>query len=158
MKRLTKVALAVLIVCLVLSLKGSSPLVGNVTAQSHNKATEQGNDQPPDTWLYSRPAVREDSAPRGTKAIPLLPGVFIVDAVVNNTDPNLTNTDMSNDGETSIAVNPVDPGEIVITAFSGSWGSNAPLWHSTDSGNMWTKQFTIPIPPVYRLVVRVIRT
>jgi uncharacterized repeat protein (TIGR01451 family) len=147
MKRLTKVALAILIVCLVLSLKGSSPLVGSVTVQSHNKAPEQGNDQPPDTWPYSRPAVREDSAPRGTKAIPLLPGVFIVDAVVNNTDPNLTNTDMSNDGETSIAVNPVDPGEIVITAFSGSWGSNAPLWHSTDSGNMWTKQFTIPIPP-----------
>src|SRR5262249_46168480 len=122
MKRLTKVALVVLIVCLILPQKGSSPLVGSLTAQSHYKGPEHGNDQPPDTWPYSRPAVREDSAPRGTKAIPLLPGVFVVDAVVNNTDPNLTNTDMSNDGETSIAVNPVDPGQIAITAFSGSWG------------------------------------
>ena len=67
-----------------------------------------------------------------------IPGGFIVDAVVNNTDPNLTNTDTFNDGETSIAVNPESPGEIVITAFSGSWGANAPLWHSTDGGNIWT--------------------
>ncbi len=61
--------------------------------------------------------------------------------------PNLTNTDTFNDGETSIAVNPESPGEIVITAFSGSWGANAPLWHSTDGGNIWTKQFTVPAPP-----------
>lgn len=147
MKRLTQVALAVLIVCLVLPLTGSSPLVISVTAQPHNNARKLGHDQPPDTTPYTRPAVAEDVAPRGRGAIPLLPGVFIVDAVVNNTDPNLTNTDMSNDGETSIAVNPANPNEIVMTAFSGSWGTNAPLWHSTDSGNIWTKEFTVPIPP-----------
>src|SRR5262249_46880457 len=39
------------------------------------------------------------------------------------------------------------PNEIVITAFSGSWGANAPLWQSTNGGNIWTKQFTIPSPP-----------
>jgi hypothetical protein len=76
-----------------------------------------------------------------------VPSVFIVDTVVNNTDPNLTNTDTFNDGETSITVNPENHDEIVVTAFSGSWGTHAPLWHSTDGGNIWTKRFTIPAPP-----------
>ena len=44
---------------------------------------------------------------------------------MNNTDPNLTNTDTFNDGETSITVNPANPNEVVVTAFSGSWGANA---------------------------------
>ena len=153
MKRLTQVGLAVLIAGLVLLLKGSSPLVTTATAQTQNKAQQQAKEStrsaPPDTTPYTRPALPEDSAPRGVRAIPLLPGVssIIVDVVVNNTDPNLTNTDTFNDGETSIAVNPANPNEIVITAFSGSWGADAPLWHSTDGGNIWTKQFTIPAPP-----------
>ena len=153
MKRLTQVGLAVLIAGLVLLLKGSSPLVTTATAQTQNKAQQQAKEStrsaPPDTTPYTRPALPEDSAPRGVRAIPLLPGLssIIVDTVVNNTDPNLTNTDTFNDGETSIAVNPANPNEIVITAFSGSWGADAPLWHSTDGGNIWTKQFTIPAPP-----------
>jgi len=65
---------------------------------------------------------------------------------VNNTDPNLTNTDTFNDGETSITVNPANPNEIVVTAFSGGSGANAPLWQSIDGGNLWTKQFTIRAP------------
>ena len=153
MKRLTQVGLAVLIAGLVLLLKGSSPLVTTATAQTQDKAQQQAKEStrsaPPDTTPYTRPALPEDSAPRGVRAIPLLPGLssIIVDTVVNNTDPNLTNTDTFNDGETSIAVNPANPNEIVITAFSGSWGANAPLWQSTDGGNIWTKQFTIPAPP-----------
>lgn len=153
MKRLTQVGLAVLIAGLVLLLKGSSPLVTTATAQTQNKAQQQAKEStrsaPPDTTPYTRPALPEDSAPRGVRAIPLLPGVssIIVDVVVNNTDPNLTNTDTFNDGETSIAVNPANINEIVITAFSESWGANAPLWRSTDGGNIWTKQFTIPAPP-----------
>jgi len=153
MKRLTQVGLAVLIAGLVLLLKGSSPLVTTATAQTQNKAQQQAKEStrsaPPDTTPYTRPALPEDSAPRGVRAIPLLPGLssIIVDTVVNNTDPNLTNTDTFNDGETSIAVNPANPNGIVITAFSGSWGANAPLWQSTDGGNIWTKQFTIPAPP-----------
>src|SRR5262245_58497851 len=146
-RRLTQLVTAISIACLLFTLNGSSPLVGSMTSQSHNRAPELGSDQPPDTTPYVRPAVAEDVAPRGKLAIPLGPGLFIVDTVVNNTDPNLTNTDMSNDGETSIAVNPMNPNEIVITAFSGDWGTSAPLWHSTDGGNMWTKQFTIPVPP-----------
>src|SRR5437868_629785 len=153
MKRLTQVGLAVLIAGLVLLLKGSSPLVTTATAQTQNKAQQQAKEStrsaPPDTTPYTRPALPEDSAPRGVRAIPLLPGVssIVVDVVVNNTDPNLTNTDTFNDGETSIAVNPANINEIVITAFSESWGANAPLWQSTDGGNIWTKQFTIPAPP-----------
>ena len=59
------------------------------------------------------------SAPRGIKAFLPIPGGFIVDAVVNNTDPNLTNTDTFNDGETSIAVNPESPGEISYHGLLG---------------------------------------
>ena len=154
MKRLTQVGLAVLIAGLVLLLKGSSPLVTTATAQTQNKAQQQAKestrDAPPDLTPYARPALPEDYAPKGIRAlvpIPGGPGGFVVDTVVNNTDPNLTNTDTFNDGETSITVNPANLNEIVITAFSGSWGANAPLWQSTDGGNIWTKQFTIPAPP-----------
>jgi hypothetical protein len=73
--------------------------------------------------------------------------VQIVDVVVNNTNATLALTDTFNDGETSIAVNPENPNDIVITAFSGSWGANAPLWHLLDGGHTWTKHFTIPSPP-----------
>jgi uncharacterized repeat protein (TIGR01451 family) len=148
MKRLTQGGLAVLIAGLVLLLKGSSPLA---IAQTQNKAQqpekESTRDAPPDLTPYVRPTVPEEGGPRAIKPFLPIPGGFIVDAVVSNTDPNLTNTDTFNDGETSIAVNPESPGEIVMTAFSGSWGANAPLWHSTDGGNLWTKQFTVPAPP-----------
>src|SRR5262245_33876642 len=151
MKRLTKTSLAVTIAGMILLLKGSSPLVTTANAQGQNnprqKAEESTRDAPPDTTPYKRPAIPGDFAPKGARPIPLLPSVFIVDVVVNNTDPNLTNTDTFNDGETSITVNPADPNEIVITAFSGSWGASAPLWQSTNGGNVWTKQFTIPVPP-----------
>lgn len=73
--------------------------------------------------------------------------LHIRDTVVSNTDPDLKTTDTFNDGETSIAINGRNRREIVITAFSGAWGENAPIWHSTDGGNTWTKQFTVPVPP-----------
>jgi hypothetical protein len=82
MKRLTQIARAILIVGLLLLLKGNPSLV---TAQTPSKAkgqTEEAKstrDAPPDTWHYTRPAVPDDSAPRGIKAIPLFPGIFIVD-------------------------------------------------------------------------------
>ena len=151
MKRLTNIGLVVAIAGLILLLQGSSPLVATATAQTQNKAQQQPKestrDAPPDTTPYVRSIVPEEMGPRAIKPFLPVPGGFIVDAVVSNTDPNLTNTDTFNDGETSIAVNPESPGEIVMTAFSGSWGANAPLWHSTDGGNIWTKQFTVPAPP-----------
>src|SRR5262245_39935722 len=111
---------------------------------------------PPDATPYARSAVPEDVAPLGRWAMagtmpearaPRFLDVHIVDVVVSNTNPTLTDTDTFNDGETSIAVNPANPDEIVITAFSGSWGVTAPLWHSTDGGITWTKRFTVPAPP-----------
>ena len=151
MKRLTKTGLTVGIVGVVLLLQGSSPFVTMATAQTQNKAQQQEKestrDAPPDLTPYFRSIVPQEAGPRAIRPFLPIPGGFIVDAVVSNSDPNLTNTDTFNDGETSIAVNPESPGEIVMTAFSGSWGANAPLWHSTDGGNIWTKQFTIPAPP-----------
>ncbi|HEY4257810.1 MAG TPA: hypothetical protein VGM66_11400 [Candidatus Udaeobacter sp.] len=150
MTQITKTCVALLITSLVF-LAGSSPLVTKAAGQGRTNAkgpaNESTRDAPPDTTPYWRPAIPADHAPRGTRAIPLVPSIFIVDTVVSNTDPNLTNTDTFNDGETSITVNPANPNEIVITAFSGSWGANAPLWHSTDGGNLWTKRFTIPATP-----------
>jgi hypothetical protein len=111
-------------------------------------------DSPPDTIEYNRPMMREDFAPGGRPALPqpnlpsaIFPTAFVRDVVVSNTNANLQNTDTANDGEPSIAINPSNTNEIVISAFSGGWGANAPIWHSTDGGATWTKQFTVPAPP-----------
>ncbi|MCI0599540.1 MAG: hypothetical protein L0Y50_09565 [Beijerinckiaceae bacterium] len=116
------------------------------------KAAESARSFPPDTNNYVRPAVPDDADPlksRSKAPAPLQPGVtsFVVDTVVNNTNPNLRNTDTFNDGETSIAIDPNNTSRIVITAFSGSWGATAPLWLSTNGGQTWTKRFTINPPP-----------
>jgi hypothetical protein len=111
------------------------------------------SDQPPDTTPYARALTREDTA-LGPAISP--PNTFVADVVVNNTNPNLKNTDTFNDGEPSIAINPTNTSQISILAFSyngnaggGSWGNpnSAPIWYSTDNGNTWTKQSTIPPPP-----------
>lgn len=111
-------------------------------------------DGPPDITHYWRPAIPEDNAPGGRPALPQLeapagifPTAFVRDVVVSNTNPNLVNTDTANDGEPSIAVDPNNTNRIVISAFSGSWGANAPLWESNDGGSTWTERFTVPIPP-----------
>ena len=67
--------------------------------------------------------------------------------VVSNTDPNLTNVDVNNDGEPSIAINPRFPLEIAITAGFSFWGANSVLWHTTNGGLTWTRRLTIPVPP-----------
>jgi len=119
---------------------------------SVSKADDDLRSSPPDTNSYSRPAVAEDFDPlnaAGTadpgKAVQF--DVFVVDTVVNNTDSNLQLTDTFNDGEISIAVRPRHPEQLVITAFSGSWGLRAPLWQSRNRGNTWTKAFTVNPPP-----------
>jgi hypothetical protein len=126
------------------------------------KADDDVRSSPPDTESYYRPLVPEDLAPGRTAGAAGLAGRIsfsVVNTVVNNTNPNLRFTDTFNDGETSIAVNPRQPNEIVITAFSGGWignglcqlGSgnvNAPLWLSRNGGDTWTKEFTIT-PPVF---------
>lgn len=127
---------------------------------------------PPDLTPYVRPAIPEDLKPvvvgtptptpppigirRDTNrklqqsalasSLATVP-IFIRDVVVSNNDATLNTMDMFGDTEPTIAINPLDPNEIVITAFSGGWGANAPLWHSTDRGATWDKRFTIPSPP-----------
>lgn len=107
---------------------------------------------PPDVTHYVRAQTSDEATVSGVGS-EYLPGaerigrLFIRDVVVSNSDPNLTNTDTFNDGETSIAINSQNRREIVITAFSGSWGPTAPIWQSTDGGTTWTKQFTVPVPP-----------
>jgi hypothetical protein len=116
---------------------------------------QSARSSPKDTTNYSRRVIPADTA--GPISVvkslvkPLISSpvniIKVIDAVVNNTNPNLRNTDTFNDGEVSVAINPINPNEITMTAFSGSWGVNAPVWHSTDSGTTWTKQFTVPFPP-----------
>lgn len=125
-----------------------------VAAAPSNEFPEQylRRDAPPDTTPYARPVVPEDFKPMGKEALaptPLLPTpqIFVVDTIVNNTNPALQITDSFGDSEPSIAINPTNPLQIAILAFSGSWGANTPVFYSTDAGNTWTKEFTIPIPP-----------
>jgi hypothetical protein len=124
--------------------------VGSSWAQE--SVEQSARSWPKDLTPYSRPAIPADVAPAAqgigeSAAGTSINVIRVIDAVVNNTDATLQNTDTFNDGETSIAVNPQNPDEIVMSAFSGEWGTNAPIWHSTDGGQTWTKRFTVPVPP-----------
>src|SRR5216684_3807655 len=102
---------------------------------------------PPDTSHPSRPAIPADYSPWVSgPASAGAPLIFVADPVVNNTVLNFLNTDTQGGSEPSIAVNPANPNQIVMTSFSGGW-TPAPLWYSTNGGLTWTKQFTIPLPP-----------
>jgi hypothetical protein len=115
-------------------------------------AAESMRSSPPDNTRYSRLPVAEDLAPPRPAGQPPAKTAFgvtmsVADAVVNNTNPKLKNTDFFNDGEVSIAVSARRPSEIVMTSFSNSWGRTAPLWRSTNGGRVWEKAFTINRPP-----------
>jgi hypothetical protein len=75
--------------------------------------------------------------------------VRVVDAIVNNTDPNLKTTDTFTDHESSIAINPLNPREVVVLGFSDAFQAipNHPIFRTTDSGATWTKVFSVPQPP-----------
>src|SRR5262249_45736843 len=70
----------------------------------------------------------------------------IKDIATDATDPsNLSDT------EPSIAVNPINPQEIAVVAFSEPWDPNdptvmAPVWKSRDGGVTWKKIPQIPRP------------
>jgi hypothetical protein len=51
--------------------------------------------------------------------------------------------------EPSVAVNPLNPNEIVVSSFSygtNTTGSGANIFYSTNGGVNWTSQFTVPAP------------
>jgi hypothetical protein len=113
---------------------------------------ESMQDAPPDITPYVRASIAAETPAQGVR--PSISTVTasgaalrVIDTVINNTNSSLTNTDTQNDGEPSIAINPSNPNEIVITAFSGGWGADTPIWHSMDRGNTWTKEFSVPAPP-----------
>jgi len=81
------------------------------------------------------PTVRESSP--NTKAIQL------IDIADDETDKeNLE------DGEPSIAINPKNPNEIAVVAFSGAWDTTtmAPIWKSSDGGGHWRRVPQLPQP------------
>jgi hypothetical protein len=125
-------------------------------------AQESVKSTPKDTNVYSRAAVPADSAaPAPTHPNAAAPSAApgappptttnvmrVFDVVVNNTNSSLKTTDTTGGSETSIAVNSNNRNQISISGFSSSWGGgNAALWNSSDGGQTWSKQFTIPAPP-----------
>ncbi len=155
---------------LLAGLAGPLHLQAQHLLEPRNAISERGSarSDPPDLTHYVRPIIPQDYAPGGKPALPLVrelgspifPNVYVVDAVVNNTDPDLTNTDTFGDSEPSIALNPNSCDDlggrgrgcrvIVLLAFSGEWqrdGTFAPLWISDNWGGTWSKDFAIPFPP-----------
>jgi hypothetical protein len=133
MNRLLKATLALLLASLALSLA---------------VAQEPDSDYPPDLTETARPALPEDLYPGGEPALrPLTLPISIFDVVVSNTNSNLKNTNKTANGEPSIAINPANTNEIVVLAFSGSWGATAPFWYSSNGGSLWTLEHEIPNPP-----------
>ncbi|HEV3455186.1 MAG TPA: hypothetical protein VHG32_01435 [Thermoanaerobaculia bacterium] len=110
---------------------GASPLAAG---------RERPGDAPPDLTPYQRPLIAEEARRAVTQTL----SPAIVDLVVA---AGLGASDAFGDQETSIAVDPSNPNHITITAFSGGWGSSAPIWTSTDGGLTWAKSFTVSAPP-----------
>jgi hypothetical protein len=63
-----------------------------------------------------------------------------------NAIPNDHSNESSNDSEPSIAVNPANPHEMAITAFTppDNGVSNGPVFFSTDGGENWSLRFDVP--------------
>jgi len=113
---------------------------------------------PHDSNIYTRAAIPEDLRRLVTTKARIITSTLVVDAVVNNTDPALKNSDtVGFRGEVSIGIvkgrheHHKHDGRrgptIVLTDFEEQWGTTAPLWRSPDGGLMWTKEFTINPPP-----------
>lgn len=65
-----------------------------------------------------------------------------------NIATDATDTANSADTEPSIAVNPTNPLDIAVVAFSGNWSATqaAPVWRSSDGGLTWRRVAQIPQP------------
>jgi hypothetical protein len=114
-----------------------------------NDLKSQVRDYPPDFHQYNRNIVPEDFAPGGEPALAggAASKIFIRDVVISNTNHNLKKTNRASNSEPSIAINPKNPNEIDILAFTAGWGADAPIWHSKNGGALWSLDLTIPNPP-----------
>jgi hypothetical protein len=63
-----------------------------------------------------------------------------------NAVPNDHSNETNDDSEPSITVNPLNPHEMIITAFTPTEGGNpsGPLFFSSDGGENWSLKFDIP--------------
>ncbi len=92
MKRLTKIGLAYAIVGILFSLKGSSPFVTTAISPKSKQGTAAETEEvnprcTAGTYTLQPAAVPRISPHMASEPILAVAGVFIVDAVVNNTDP-----------------------------------------------------------------------
>ena len=101
---------------------------------------------PPDQSRPSRPATPDEARPRARVFAPIANDTALRDVIVSNTNTALA-TGGGGGSEPSIAINPANPDEIVISSFFGGWGTNTSVFHSTDGGDTWTVLNTIPAPP-----------
>ena len=71
----------------------------------------------------------------------------VIDVV--NIVPNTLSSETNQDSEPSIAVNPENPQQIVVTAFTPAppGGANSPIYYSTDGGLTWQLNFDMPFQP-----------
>ena len=71
----------------------------------------------------------------------------IIDVV--NIVPNTQSNETGQDSEPSIAVNPENPQQIAITAFTPAppGGANSPIYFSVDGGLTWQLNFDMPFHP-----------
>ena len=157
MKHTLSIVLAVVVIAILLAFDLFIPKRLDFSAAAQEeKVPEQylRRDAPPDTTSYQRARIPEDMRPMGKSPQPMIltPSLFVRDVIVSNTaspspTTGLAGTDTFGDSEPSIAVNPSNSNQISITAFSGNWGANTPIFNTTDGGSTWTKQQTIPQPP-----------
>ena len=65
---------------------------------------------------------------------------------VTNIVPAGNAAETAQDSEPNIAVNPANPNEIVVTAFTPDplGGANAPIYRSTDGGRSWALEVIVP--------------
>jgi hypothetical protein len=111
--------------------------IGSASAQ-----TNPNKSSPRDRTQITRPAIPGDKAgPSASAPIARAPLAGQTATIIRNVDIPFAGS------ETSIAVNPANPNEIVMSAFISSWSPNAAMLHSTDAGQTWNRVFTIPPPP-----------
>jgi hypothetical protein len=100
---------------------------------------------PPDFSRPSRPAT-PDELRQGRARLAPASDTVVRDVVVSNTDTTLASGG-SGGSEPSVAVNPANPNQMVISSFFGGWGANSSVFGTTDGGQNWTVYNSVPAPP-----------